>query len=388
MKTCAGWAFHGFVEEAPRGRMNGIIECNDESQVRTMLVRIDALRLAICVTLLCAAAASELCTELGLAYLPAAALPFSLIVLLPIHALLSTWPNVVTLLRIAVAATCVLYPVESGSVRCLAGLLFVLLDFADGALARRLNQASAVGGLLDEEADAFGTLVASAELIRLGLAPRWLAVHQGCAHYLFVVLMRALCPGFKWHMPFARTAEGIMGVCLVGASVAHAAHAPGWLSYSMGLAGCSINAASFGLSYALMAREVLRRRLAARALAAPRFVLATVGPLHSTSGGYIFERLMYEGLASSCARSIRNRPLWKLEPELWELAYEHELFISRAALTNPTNRTASSPPPTSPRGSDGRSLISCEEAAARFGALPPGSVVVMDGLALLQVLAF
>jgi phosphatidylglycerophosphate synthase len=375
-----------------------------------MLVRIDALRLAICVTLLCAAAASELCTELGLAYLPAAALPFSLFVLLPIHSLLSTWPNVVTLLRIAVAATCVLYPVESGSVRCLAGLLFVLLDFADGALARRLNQASAVGGLLDEEADAFGTLVASAELIRLGLAPRWLAVHQGCAHYLFVVLMRALCPGFKWHMPFARTAEGIMGVCLVGASVAHAAHAPGWLSYSMGLAGCSINAASFGLSYALMAREVLRRRLAARALAAPRFVLATVGPLHSTSGGYIFERLMYEGLASSCASSIRNRPLWKLEPELWELelwkpelwkpelwklepelwelAYEHELFISRAALTNPTNRTASSPPPTSPRGSDGRSLISCEEAAARFGALPPGSVVVMDGLALLQVLAF
>jgi phosphatidylglycerophosphate synthase len=375
------------------------------------MLPIDALRLAICVTLLCAAAASELCTELGLAYLPAAALPVSLFVLLPIRALLSTWPNVVTLLRFAVAATCVLYPVESGSVRCLAGLLFVLLDFADGALARRLNQASAVGSLLDEEADAFGTLVASAELIRLGMAPRWLAVHQGCAHYLFVVLMRALCPGFEWHMPFVRTAEGIMGVCLVGASIAHAAHAPGWLSYSMGLAGCSINAASFGLSYALMAREVLRRRLAA----APRFVLATVGPLHSTCGGYIFERLMYEGLSRSCASSIRNRPLWKLEPELWELAYEHEIFISRAALTNPTeheifisraaltnptnrtayspltnptNRTAYSPPPTSPRGSDGRSLISREEAAARFGALPPGSVVVMDGLALLQVLAF
>ena len=352
---------------------------------------IDALRLAICVTLLCAAAASELCTELGLAYLPAAALPVSLFVLLPIRALLSTWPNVVTLFRTAVAAACVLYPVESGSVRCLAGLLFVILDFADGALARRLNQASAVGGLLDEEADAFGMLVASAELIRLGLAPRWLALHQGCAHYLFVVLMRALCPGFKWHMPFARTAEGIMGVCLVGASVAHAAHAPGWQSSSKGLAGGSINAASCGISDALMAREVRRRRLATRALAAPRFVFATVGPLHSTSDGY-FERLMYEGrassCASSCASSMRDRPLWKLEPELWELAYEHELFISRAALTNPTNRTTSSPPPTSPRGSDGRSLISREEAAARFGALPPGSVVVMDGLALLQVLAF
>lgn len=360
-------------------------ECSSSTACKTPM-DIDALRLAICVTLLCAAAASDL-SSLGLAYLPAAALPVSLLVLLPIHALLSSWPNVVTLFRTAVAAACVLYPVESGSVRCLAGLLFVILDFADGALARRLNQASAVGGLLDEEADAFGMLVASAELIRLGLAPRWLALHQGCAHYLFVVLMRALCPGFEWHMPLARTAEGIMGICLV----AHAAHAPGWLSYSMGLAGCSINAASFGISYALMAREVLRRRLATRALAAPRFVFATVGPLHSTSDGY-FERLMYEGLASSCASScassMRDQPLWKLEPELWELAYEHELFISRAALTNPTNRTACSPPPTSPRGSDGRSLISREEAAARFRALPSGSVVVMDGLALLQVLAF
>ena len=57
-------------------------------------------------------------------------------------------------------------------------------DFVDGALARRLKQATPLGGLLDEEADAFGTLVASTELMRLSLAPRWLAMHQGSAHYL------------------------------------------------------------------------------------------------------------------------------------------------------------------------------------------------------------
>ena len=57
------------------------------------------------------------------------------------------------------------------------------LDFVDGALARKLKQATPFGGLLDEEVDSFGTLVASAELMRLGLAPKWLALHQGFAPF-------------------------------------------------------------------------------------------------------------------------------------------------------------------------------------------------------------
>lgn len=407
---------------------------------------VPALRRVICVVLLVAAAASEI-SSLGLAYLPAAALPISLLLLLPAGALVSTWANIVTLIRTTLPAVCMLAPVESAGLRCLSGLLFVLLDFVDGALARRLGQASVIGGLLDEEADSFGTLVASAELIRLGLAPRWLAAHQGCAHYIFIIIERLACPGFQWHMPFARTAAGIMGVCLVGACVVRAANAPVWLGHLLGCTGCVVNAISFSFSYGFMAQEVLRRRR--EASREPRFVFATVGSLESTSGGYIFERLMYHGLvdasaatgatrsssgssgshapngsevasvpsASACGmppvsaisvagpggapilrransaplaapgdpapreiarETVREAPPWASgAAELWELSHDHPLFGSPAPPQSdgaPSSRGAPSPP-----------LLGRDEANVRFASLPRGSVVVLDGLALLQV---
>ena len=116
--------------------------------------------------------------------LPAAVLPLLFATILPSHKLFSTWPNCVTFLRTLLAILNALWPTGSPTMRCACGIAFVALDFVDGALARRLQQATPLGGLLDEEADAFGTLVASTELVRLGLAPQWLAMHQGSAHYL------------------------------------------------------------------------------------------------------------------------------------------------------------------------------------------------------------
>ena len=116
--------------------------------------------------------------------LPAVALPLLFATILPARKLFSTWPNCVTILRTLLAILNALLPMGSPALRCGCGIAFVALDFVDGALARRLKQATPLGGLLDEEADAFGTLVASTELMRLGLAPRWLAMHQGSAHYL------------------------------------------------------------------------------------------------------------------------------------------------------------------------------------------------------------
>lgn len=75
---------------------------------------------------------------------------------------------------------------------------------------------SAVGAFLDEESDAFGTFVASAELFQRGLAPYGLAHHQGAAHYIFILAHAALCPHFEWHLPFARVAAGLMGISLIG----------------------------------------------------------------------------------------------------------------------------------------------------------------------------
>ena len=116
--------------------------------------------------------------------LPAAALPLLFATILPARKLFSTWPNCVTILRTLLAILNALWPTGSPALRCGCGIAFVALDFVDGALARWLKQATPLGGLLDEEADAFGTLVASTELMRLSLAPRWLAMHQGSAHYL------------------------------------------------------------------------------------------------------------------------------------------------------------------------------------------------------------
>ena len=121
---------------------------------------------------------------LGLDFLPGTALPLLFVTVLPAGKLFSTWPNCVTLLRTLLPLLHALQPTASPATRCFYGFAFVGLDFVDGALARMLQQATQLGGLLDEEADAFGTLVASAELVRLGLAPRWLAFHQGSAHYL------------------------------------------------------------------------------------------------------------------------------------------------------------------------------------------------------------
>ena len=173
--------------------------------------------------------------------LPAAALPILFTTVLPARKLFSTWPNCVTIIRTLLAILNALWPTGSPTLRCGCGIAFVALDFVDGALARRLKQATPLGGLLDEEADAFGTLVASTELVRLSLAPRWLAMHQGAAHYLFIIVEWLLCPGFEWHMPFARTAAGVMGVCLFSACVAAAAGAH-TAATALGTVGCAVNA--------------------------------------------------------------------------------------------------------------------------------------------------
>ena len=452
--------------------------------------------------------------------LPALALPLLLLSLDP-RGLLNTWPNVLTLLRTTFPWVHALWPVNDGRLRCAMGLAFVLLDFVDGALARALRTTSTLGAVLDEEADAFGTLVASAEIARQGVAPRWLAFHQGCAHYVFITVQDLCCPEFDWHLPFARLAAGVMGVCLIGACVCAELGAP-TVAYALGTLGTTVNALSFALSYAHMVRAIALRRghravrvpgLAGAGVGAsagtsagagvvagststcahPRFVFATVGSLEGTSGGYIFEHLMYTGLlaraietneagAAGGLRGVISRgvisrlvmraarslhlappaPPWEGAAELWELEKAHPLFDgSHGAGSRPGatpaahdgshgagSRPGATPAAHTPSGhttesaggaplqrlrsrsphrdrhrvgsrqqaakaaakaaavvaaedaedaedakgsegsgaaAEGTSLMPTAEASARFAALPPGSVVVLDGLALLQL---
>ena len=377
------------------------IQRGDVADAPTLDMSLPAIRRVLCCAVLATVAASD-CLALGSVYLPALLLLPGLALLLPLRAVFGTVPNLVTLCRVALPVLHGLQPIEPAGLRCAAGLTFVLLDFVDGALARHLQQTSAVGGFLDEEADSFGTLIASAELARLGLAPRVLALHQGCAHYLCVVVEAVACPGFEWHMPFARTLAGVMAVCLIGAFVATALDFAS-VGRVLGCVGCAVNAASFAMSYAHMACEVLRRRAARRRAAAispPRFVFATVGSLDSTSGGYIFERLMLHGLLST-ARAPAERhatggrlahlgnrlcslvapspppsePPWECPPELWELARDHPLFEKAADGADPPLAGAAR----------AARLMPVAEAAAKLAALPNGSLVVLDGLALLEL---
>ena len=198
---------------------------------------------ALCAAIAPLAVASHL-LGLGLGYLPGIAIALSL---LPLLRPALTIPNAVTVARLAIPCLHAISPLASPAARLSAGLAFVALDFVDGALARWLRQTSRSGAVLDEEADSFGTLVASAEMVRRGLVPLWLAAHQGLAHYLFLLLRVRLCPHFSFHFPLARSCAGAMGACLVAACAAAEAGAPA-AARALGCAGAAVNAFSFSIS--------------------------------------------------------------------------------------------------------------------------------------------
>ena len=303
-----------------------------------------------------------------------------------------TWPNLVTGARLVVAFGVGMLPdgFLGTEALCALGAGFVLLDFVDGALARHLGQATVIGAALDEEADAFATLVASHKLASRGLAPRALCWHQAAAHYIFVTAQDALCPGFTPSLPFARALAGAMGVCMFGAFAAEA-FAASRLAYALGSTAVGLNTLSFGLSYWQLWRAWSRRSAAGAppsptarrtsAAAAPLdacashgvdgvVVFVTVGSIEAISGGYIFERLLVDGLA---ARRRPPRGDGAARVELWELEHAPPLY-----------------PPRDPRaaralGSGGEPLLTEAAAMGRAAALPAASTVVVDGLAVLQL---
>jgi len=83
-----------------------------------------------------------------------------------------TWANLLTLSRFALAVPCAL-AIAAGAWG-LAGLLFaaaVLTDLLDGPLARRLEEASPLGGVLDHATDAWFVTLATAAFAWNGFVP-------------------------------------------------------------------------------------------------------------------------------------------------------------------------------------------------------------------------
>lgn len=84
----------------------------------------------------------------------------------------TTLPNLVSLARIlGVAAAVLMYFSGHPRVTVVLGTLACLTDHLDGYLARRLNQETALGAMLDQAADSFTTAIGLAMLVVAGGFP-------------------------------------------------------------------------------------------------------------------------------------------------------------------------------------------------------------------------
>jgi phosphatidylglycerophosphate synthase len=95
-----------------------------------------------------------------------------------------TWANGLTAARAALAVPCAaLVADERWTSAALLFSLAILTDLLDGPLARRLNQASRLGGLLDHSTDAAFVVLLLAALSTLGYVP-WLLPAVVAASFL------------------------------------------------------------------------------------------------------------------------------------------------------------------------------------------------------------
>ncbi len=118
-----------------------------------------------------------------------------------------------------------LMPAAPGWQLAAIGLLAIILDGADGALARRFQTQSPYGARFDGEADAFFVLVMSIVLYSRGYAGSWI-LGMGLLRYLYYFphyLLGQRAEAEK-SRPYART---IAGIVMVGMPVALLT--PAWL---------------------------------------------------------------------------------------------------------------------------------------------------------------
>jgi phosphatidylglycerophosphate synthase len=120
-----------------------------------------------------------------------------------------TWANGLTAARAALALPCAaLVADERWTSAALLLTLAILTDLLDGPLARRLNQTSPLGGLLDHSTDAAFVVVLLAALSTLGYVP-WLLPVVVTASFLQYVLDSSALQGSRLRASWLGRFNGI-----------------------------------------------------------------------------------------------------------------------------------------------------------------------------------
>ena len=101
--------------------------------------------------------------------------------------------NVLTLLRLMGIAILLVAPAPDKFIFSTLALLLLVMDAADGYIARRLGTASEFGAFFDKEVDAFFMLALCVSLYAEHRFQAWILV-PGALRYAFVLLLRMVKP--------------------------------------------------------------------------------------------------------------------------------------------------------------------------------------------------
>lgn len=134
-----------------------------------------------------------------------------------------TWPNLITVLRLVLLVpVCwlLLLPMPAGQDVLPVVLLglWASTDWIDGFLARRLDQASRLGELLDPIADRIGIAAVVVVLVLIGLLPVWAVITMIAIDLLLVILAGPAARRGDLHVSWAgktRTALMLIAVVLL-----------------------------------------------------------------------------------------------------------------------------------------------------------------------------
>lgn len=139
-----------------------------------------------------------------------------------------TWANLLTLSRLCLAIPCALAIL--GGAWLLAASLFalaVLSDLLDGPLARRFEQATPLGGLIDHATDAWFVTIVLAALACNGPLPWLLPVLVVAAFCQYMLDSRAL-QGQQLRASWLGRLNGIGYFVIAGAPILHRLIDPDW----------------------------------------------------------------------------------------------------------------------------------------------------------------